>query len=66
MPKQSAKQAHFCSMCGPHFCAMKITQDVRDYAQQKGLNDMKVAVEQGLEEKAKEFKEQGGKIYHQQ
>jgi phosphomethylpyrimidine synthase len=66
MPKESAKQAHFCSMCGPHFCAMKITQDVRDYAQQKGINNIKIAVEQGLQEKAKEFKDKGGKIYHKQ
>ena len=64
LPKSSAKQAHFCSMCGPHFCAMKITQDVRDYAQQKGIHQVETAVETGLKEKANEFKTQGGKIYH--
>ncbi|RKZ51671.1 MAG: phosphomethylpyrimidine synthase ThiC [Candidatus Parabeggiatoa sp. nov. 3] len=64
LPKNSAKTAHFCSMCGPQFCAMKITQDVRDYAQQKGIGDIEKAVETGLEEKASEFKTQGSKIYH--
>jgi phosphomethylpyrimidine synthase len=64
LPKSSAKTAHFCSMCGPQFCAMKITQDVRDYAQQKGIGDIDKAVESGLEEKAKEFKTQGSEIYH--
>jgi phosphomethylpyrimidine synthase len=63
LPKNSAKQAHFCSMCGPQFCAMKITQDVRDYAQQQEIDDMNKAVEIGLQEKAKEFKNQGGQIY---
>ncbi|RKZ92035.1 MAG: phosphomethylpyrimidine synthase ThiC [Candidatus Parabeggiatoa sp. nov. 1] len=64
LSKDSAKQAHFCSMCGPHFCAMKITQDVRDYAQQKGINDINAAVEAGLQEKAEDFKTQGSQIYH--
>jgi len=64
LPKDSAKTAHFCSMCGPHFCAMKITQDVREYAEQKGIIDVNVAVESGLKEKAKEFKKQGSQIYH--
>ncbi len=64
LPKDSAKTAHFCSMCGPHFCAMKITQDVREYAEQKGIIDVNVAVESGLKEKAKEFKKQGSEIYH--
>jgi len=64
LPKDSAKTAHFCSMCGPHFCAMKITQDVREYAEQKGIIDVKLAVESGLKEKAKEFKNQGSEIYH--
>ena len=63
LPHSSAKTAHFCSMCGPQFCAMKITQDVRDYAQQKGIQDLKQAVEQGLKEKATEFNTQGGEIY---
>ena len=58
LPKESAKKSHFCSMCGPQFCAMKITQDVRDYAQTKGINDVNVALEAGLKEKAKEFQTQ--------
>ncbi len=64
LPKDSAKQAHFCSMCGPHFCAMKITQDVRDYAEQNKIANADVAMEAGLKEKAEEFKEKGSKIYH--
>ncbi len=63
LPKESAKKAHFCSMCGPQFCAMKITQDVRDYAQQKGIDDLEQAVEIGLQEKANEFKRQGQQLY---
>ena len=63
LPQESAKIAHFCSMCGPHFCSMKITQDIRDYASNKGLKDNKVAVDFGLEEKSKEFKELGNEIY---
>lgn len=62
LPAQGAKVAHFCSMCGPKFCAMKITQDVREYAQQKGL-DPQGAITLGLVEKAQEFREAGGKIY---
>ena len=49
-------------MCGPHFCSMKITQDVREYAAQKGLDDAK-AMEAGMREKAEEFKKQGAEIY---
>ncbi|MFN2147896.1 MAG: phosphomethylpyrimidine synthase ThiC [Anaerolineales bacterium] len=63
LPKDSAKVAHFCSMCGPHFCSMKITQDVRDYANRKGMNDMQRAVAEGMAEKAREFVEQGAEIY---
>lgn len=63
LPKDSAKVAHFCSMCGPHFCSMKITQDVRDYAAKKGLGDNE-AIQTGMQEKAEEFKQSGGKIYH--
>ena len=63
LPQESAKVAHFCSMCGPHFCSMKITQDIRDYAKNKGIEDMKVAVEVGLKEKSKEFKDFGKEIY---
>ena len=62
LPKDSAKVAHFCSMCGPHFCSMKITQDVRDYAQQKGLEE-KQALEEGMKEMSETFKEKGGEIY---
>lgn len=64
LPKDSAKVAHFCSMCGPHFCSMKITQDVRDYAAKQGM-DAEVALQKGMEEKAVEFVKTGGKIYHQ-
>ncbi len=62
LPSENAKVAHFCSMCGPHFCSMKITQDVRDYARKKEI-DQKEALELGLKEKAKEFESGGGKIY---
>ena len=63
LPQEGAKLAHFCSMCGPHFCSMKITQDVRDYAKNHGLetND---AIDAGLEEMAEEFKRGGAEIYH--
>jgi phosphomethylpyrimidine synthase len=64
LPAQGAKVAHFCSMCGPHFCSMKITQDVRDYAAQKGI-DEENALLTGMQEKAEEFKRTGGKIYHE-
>jgi len=63
LPKDSAKVAHFCSMCGPHFCSMKITQDVRDYAAKQGIEAIPVAIEQGLKEKSKEFKNAGVEIY---
>jgi phosphomethylpyrimidine synthase len=63
LPKDSAKTAHFCSMCGPHFCSMKITQDVREYAEKKGIGDVTIAVEEGMKEKAAEFKQQGSEIY---
>jgi len=64
LPAQAAKLAHFCSMCGPHFCSMKITQDVRDYAAKKGL-DEEAALTAGMKEKAEEFKKTGSKIYHE-
>ena len=51
LPAEGAKVAHFCSMCGPHFCSMQITQEVRDYAVQKGL-DEQMALEMGMKEKA--------------
>ncbi|MBI3249077.1 MAG: phosphomethylpyrimidine synthase ThiC [Deltaproteobacteria bacterium] len=62
LPAEGAKVAHFCSMCGPHFCSMKITQDVRDYAEQKQL-DEQAALEAGMKEKAEEFKQTGAEIY---
>jgi phosphomethylpyrimidine synthase len=62
LPKENAKVAHFCSMCGPHFCSMKITQEVRDYADAKDLEEAK-ALKEGLEEKAKEFSDKGGELY---
>ncbi|MGH1541299.1 MAG: phosphomethylpyrimidine synthase ThiC [Arenicella sp.] len=62
LPKESAKVAHFCSMCGPHFCSMKITQDVREYAAKKGL-EAEAALAEGMAEKSAEFKEKGSEIY---
>jgi phosphomethylpyrimidine synthase len=62
LPKDSAKVAHFCSMCGPHFCSMKITQDVRDYAREHGVSE-RDALSRGMEEKAVEFVEGGAEIY---
>jgi phosphomethylpyrimidine synthase len=62
LPAEGAKLAHFCSMCGPHFCSMKITQDVRDYAAQKGLEE-EAALQAGMKEKAEEFKKSGSQIY---
>ena len=62
LPSEGAKVAHFCSMCGPHFCSMKITQDVRAYAEQQNL-DEEAALKAGMEEKSKEFKDKGGEIY---
>jgi len=62
LPKDSMKTAHFCSMCGPHFCSMKITEDVREYAREHGLAD-ETALEAGLEEKAREFRDKGSKLY---
>jgi phosphomethylpyrimidine synthase len=62
LPQEGAKLAHFCSMCGPHFCSMKITQDVRDYAASHGFSEAEV-LEKGMEEKAREFVEAGAEIY---
>jgi phosphomethylpyrimidine synthase len=62
LPQHGAKLAHFCSMCGPHFCSMKITQDVRDYAAKLGVDDA-AALEKGLEAKAVEFVKKGAEIY---
>lgn len=62
LPAEGAKVAHFCSMCGPHFCSMKITQEVREYAATTGMQTDE-ALEQGMQEKAKEFSEKGKEIY---
>ena len=62
LPATGAKVAHFCSMCGPKFCAMKITQDVREYAKNQGVT-VETAFDKGMEEKAKEFREAGSRIY---
>ncbi|PTM59838.1 phosphomethylpyrimidine synthase ThiC [Desmospora activa] len=62
LPAEPAKTAHFCSMCGPKFCSMRITQDIREYAAERGL-DTREALEQGLQEKAEEFKQSGAQIY---
>jgi phosphomethylpyrimidine synthase len=64
MPREAHKLAHFCSMCGPHFCSMKITQDVRDYAREKGLGEDD-ALEQGMQEKADEFRRHGARVYRE-
>jgi phosphomethylpyrimidine synthase len=62
LPQHGAKLAHFCSMCGPHFCSMKITQDVREYAAAQGVAE-KDALQKGMQDKAQEFVEQGAEIY---
>ncbi|GAA2789594.1 phosphomethylpyrimidine synthase ThiC [Crossiella cryophila] len=62
LPADGAKTAHFCSMCGPKFCSMKITQDVRKYAEEHGLSSVE-AIEAGMREKSGEFSEQGNKVY---
>jgi len=64
LPKDSAKVAHFCSMCGPHFCSMKITQDVRDFAAQQGVSEQ-AALQKGMEVKAIEFVKMGAEVYRQ-
>ncbi len=62
LPQEGAKTAHFCSMCGPHFCSMKITEDVRKYAAEQGMA-AEEALKKGLEEKSREFVEQGAEVY---
>ncbi len=62
LPAEGAKIAHFCSMCGPKFCSMKISQEVREYAANKEIDDQK-ALETGMQEKAEEFKEKGSEVY---
>ena len=64
LPAAPAKTAHFCSMCGPKFCSMRISQDVRDYAEKKGM-DLATAVEIGLKEKSTEFREAGAEVYRE-
>ena len=62
LPQEGAKTAHFCSMCGPHFCSMKITEDVRKYAAEQGIAEEE-ALKRGMEEKSKEFVEKGAEVY---
>ena len=62
LPKESAKVAHFCSMCGPHFCSMKITQEVRDFAAAQGIDETS-ALKKGMEAKAVEFVKSGAEVY---
>ena len=62
LPAAPAKTAHFCSMCGPHFCSMKITRDVRRFAEERGLSE-EDALAEGMREKAEEFKAAGGRVY---
>lgn len=62
LPAEGAKTAHFCSMCGPKFCSMRISQDIRNYAKENNLNDVE-AIEKGMQKKAQEFKEKGSNIY---
>jgi phosphomethylpyrimidine synthase len=62
LPKDAHKLAHFCSMCGPHFCSMKITQDVRDYAKEHGVAEGE-ALARGMQDKAAEFRDAGGEVY---
>jgi phosphomethylpyrimidine synthase len=62
LPAEGAKLAHFCSMCGPHFCSMKITEDVRKYAEEQGVTD-EAALQKGMEAKSKEFVEKGAEVY---
>ena len=62
LPQEGAKSAHFCSMCGPHFCSMKITEDVRKYAAEQAISEEE-ALEKGLAEKSREFAEKGAELY---
>ncbi|MBP7950869.1 MAG: phosphomethylpyrimidine synthase ThiC [Verrucomicrobiales bacterium] len=62
LPQEGAKTAHFCSMCGPHFCSMKITEDVRKYAAEHGVTEQD-ALQKGMEEKSREFTEKGSELY---
>ena len=62
LPQEGAKLAHFCSMCGPHFCSMQITQEVREYARRQGIGERE-ALDQGMAEKAEEFAGAGNALY---
>ncbi|MEI6656404.1 MAG: phosphomethylpyrimidine synthase ThiC, partial [Verrucomicrobiota bacterium] len=62
LPQDAAKTAHFCSMCGPHFCSMKISEDVRQYAAAQGIAEDE-ALAQGMREKSQEFVNAGAEIY---
>ena len=62
LPADSAKTAHFCSMCGPKFCSMRITEDVRAYAEEHGYGDGE-ALRKGMDEKSEQFTEKGGEVY---
>jgi len=62
LPQESAKSANFCSMCGPHFCSMKITEDVRKYAAEQGVSEQE-ALLKGMEAKSKEFVSKGAELY---
>jgi len=63
LPKEAHKLAHFCSMCGPQFCSMKISQEVRDYARGRGIDELGSALETGMQEKALEFRREGAQVY---
>jgi len=63
LPQENAKTAHFCSMCGPHFCSMKISEEVRQYAKDQGLDSEKDAIADGMKKKAEEFNTSGGELY---
>ncbi len=62
LPAEGAKTSHFCSMCGPKFCSMRISQDIRDLAKEKGL-EFETVIDEGLQEKAAEFKNNGSELY---
>ena len=63
LPQENAKTAHFCSMCGPHFCSMKISEEVREYARKQGMDADADALQDGMKQKAKEFVESGSELY---
>jgi phosphomethylpyrimidine synthase len=65
LPQEGAKSAHFCSMCGPHFCSMKITEDVRQYAAQQGISEDE-GIQQGMADKSAEFLKTGAELYHKE